>query len=85
MQYTLAANFASGVGPCMGIVEPFKHLLHVTAHPHILVVELRVPVGACLGQYGMCMEYKIVILPRWCIVKNTLQELSSFQHLEGQS
>ena len=25
--YLLAANFASGVGPCGGIVEPFKHLL----------------------------------------------------------
>ena len=85
MRYTLAANFASGVGPCMGIVEPFKHLLRVTAHPHFLAVELRAPMGACLGQYGTCMEYKIVILPRWCIVKNTLQELSSFQHLEGQS
>ena len=23
----MAANFASGMGPCMGIVEPFKHLL----------------------------------------------------------
>ena len=33
MQYTLAVNFASGVGPCTGIFEPFKHLLRVTAHP----------------------------------------------------
>ena len=41
MQYTLAANFASGVGPCMGMVEPFKHLLRVTAHPHFLALELR--------------------------------------------
>ena len=54
MRYTLAANFASGMGPCMGIVEPFKHLLCVTAHPHFLALELRVPMGACLGQYGMC-------------------------------
>ena len=55
MRYTLAANFASGMGPCTGIVEPFKHLLRVTAHPHFLAVELWVPMGACLGQYGTCM------------------------------
>ena len=35
IRYTLAANFASGVGPCTGIVESFKHLLCVTAHPHL--------------------------------------------------
>ena len=40
MRYTLAANFASGVGPCTGIVEPFKHLLRVTTHPHFLALEL---------------------------------------------
>ena len=34
----LAANFASGL-------EPFKHLLCVTVHPHILALELRVPMG----------------------------------------
>ena len=34
--YTLAANFASGMGACAGIVEPFKHLFRVTAHPQIL-------------------------------------------------
>ena len=48
----MAANFSSGVDPCAGIVEPFKHLLRVTAHPRILVLELRVPMGACLGQHG---------------------------------
>ena len=52
MRYTLAVYFASGVGPCMGIFEPFKHLLCVTAHPQLLVLELQVPMGACSGQYG---------------------------------
>ena len=49
-----SANFASGVGPCSGIVEPFKHFLRVTAHSQILVLELelRAPMGACSGQYG---------------------------------
>ena len=28
-------------------VEPFRHLLHVTAHPRFLVLELRTPMGAC--------------------------------------
>ena len=31
----LAANFASGMGPCTGI---FKHLLRVTTHPQFLVL-----------------------------------------------
>ena len=52
MQYTLAVYFASGVGPCTRIVEPFKHLLRVTAHPQFLVLELRAPMGACSGQYS---------------------------------
>ena len=43
----MAANFASRVGPCMGIV------LHVTTQPQILTLELRVPMGAWLGQYGI--------------------------------
>ena len=34
----MAANFASGL-------EPFKHLLRVTVYPHILALELRVPMG----------------------------------------
>ena len=34
--------------------EPFKHL-HITAHPQILVLELQVPMGACPGQYSICM------------------------------
>ena len=36
----MAANFASGVGPCVGIIEPFKHILRVTAHPQILALGL---------------------------------------------
>ena len=35
----MAANFASGVGPCAGIVEPFKQVLRVTTHPQILALE----------------------------------------------
>ena len=52
--YTLAANFASRVGACAGIVEPFKHLLCVTAHPQILALvnELQTPMGTCPGQYN---------------------------------
>ena len=45
----MAANFA-WVGPCMGIVEPFKHVLRVTAHTQILALELRAVIGTCLGQ-----------------------------------
>ena len=48
--YPLAANFAPGVGPCAEIVE---FLLRVTARPQFLALELRVPTGACPGQYGM--------------------------------
>ena len=40
------------MGTCAGIVEPFKHLLRVTAFPQFLVLELRAPMGTCLGQYG---------------------------------
>ena len=50
IQYTLAVNFASGMGACAGIVEPFKHLLRVTAFPQFLVLELQAPMGS--GQYG---------------------------------
>ena len=32
ISYPLAANFAFGVAPCSGIVEPFKLFLRVTAH-----------------------------------------------------
>ena len=38
MWYTLAVYFTFGVGPCMGLVEPFKHLLCVTAHPQFLAL-----------------------------------------------
>ena len=43
----MAANFASWVGPCVGIVEPFKHLPCVTAHPQIF-----------LGQYSTLKFYE---------------------------
>ena len=33
------------------IVGHFKHLLRVTAHPQFLVLEVRAPMGACLGIY----------------------------------
>ena len=56
-RYLLAANFTSGVGPCAEMVEPFKHLLHTIAHPQFLALELRAPMGACLGQYGTCNDY----------------------------
>ena len=52
MQYSLAAYFASRMDPCTGIVEPFKHLLHVTGHPQFLALELRAAMAACSGQYG---------------------------------
>jgi len=35
---------------CTGIFEVFKHLL-CAIHPNFLVLELRVPMNACLGQY----------------------------------
>ena len=52
MRYTHAVYFASRMSPCTGIVEPFKDLLRVTAHPQLLALELWVPMGACSGQYG---------------------------------
>ena len=39
-------------GPLHRDREPFKHLLHATAHPQFFVLELRVHMGACPGQYG---------------------------------
>ena len=53
IRYTLAENFTSWVGPYSRIVEPFKHLLRATAQPQFLALELRAPMGACPGQYGM--------------------------------
>ena len=44
----------------MGIVEPFKHLLRVTAHPQFLALELQAPMGACSGQYGTCFDKNMV-------------------------
>ena len=49
----MQANFPSGVGPCMGVVEPLKQVLRVTAHPQNLPLELRAPMSACSGQYGI--------------------------------
>ena len=40
MRYTLAVYFASRVGPCTGIFEPFKDLFCVTVHPQLLALEL---------------------------------------------
>ena len=54
--YILPANLASWVDACAKIVGPFKHLLRVTAHPQFLVLELRVPMGACPRQYGTYLE-----------------------------
>ena len=58
----MASNFASGVGPCVEIVDPFKHLLCVTTHPQILVLELWAPMGAYLGQYSTFVQMEIAIL-----------------------
>ena len=62
MLYTLGVYFVSGVGPCTGIVEPFKHLLRVTAHPQFLALELRTPMGACSGQYGTIRYSKFFVV-----------------------
>ena len=43
----LVANFTSRVGTCVEIVGPFEYLLHVTAHPHFLVLELQAPKMKC--------------------------------------
>ena len=50
-----AANFA-WVGACAVIVESFKHLLRVTAHPQFLMLELWAPMGTCSGHYGNHQE-----------------------------
>ena len=58
----LAANFASAVDPCVGIVKPFKLLLRVTAHPQFLALELRVPMGTCPGQYGTTYSHILIYI-----------------------
>ena len=40
-------HVAFGLGACAGIVEPSKPLLRAAAHPQILVLELRAPMGTC--------------------------------------
>ena len=57
----LAGNFASGVGRYAELVEL---LLWITTHPQLWGLELRTPMGTCLGQYS---NYKL-----WVLV--TLQE-----------
>ena len=59
--YTLAANFTFWVGAC---TELFKHLLCVTTHPQFLVLELRVSMGACLGQYSQMIHHHGVSLSK---------------------
>ena len=49
------------MGACTGIVGLFKHLLHVRAHPQFFGLELRVPMGACTGQYGMSVRNGFMI------------------------
>ena len=50
MQVDFVPSGTFGVGPCAGIVEPFKLFLCVTAPPSFLVLELRAPMGTCPGQ-----------------------------------
>ena len=52
---TTWVNFESGVGSAQGIVGLFKHLFCVSTHPPFLMLELRAPMGACLGHYRICM------------------------------
>ena len=42
-------QLASGVGPCVVIVESFKHVPCVTATPQMLALELLAPMGTCSG------------------------------------
>ena len=76
IRYPLAANSESGVGPCTGIVNPFKHLLRATAHPQFLVFELRAPMGTCPGQYGSnswnpaCQELQKIFWHKNCFRNN---------------
>ena len=62
----MAANFAPGVGPGVGIVEPFEHDLRLNAHPQFLALELRFP-GRLLGT----IRYKFVS------VKNEFYNITS--------
>ena len=57
----MAANFESRGEPCVGIVEPLKQVLRVTAHLKILAFELQAPIGACLGQYGIHRSLSTVL------------------------
>ena len=51
IQYCWSVNFGSRVGAYMGIVELFKHFLHVRAHPRFFGLELRAPMSACTEHY----------------------------------
>ena len=57
----MAANFTSRVGPCVGIVEPSKHVLHVTTHPQILALDLQAPTGVFPRQYGSVEDKEKVL------------------------
>ena len=52
--YTLAANFASGMGAGAGIVEPFKHLLCVTAHPQFWCL-------SCERQWALARDNAVAV------------------------
>ena len=49
------------MGTSAWIVEPFKHLYRVNAHPQILMLELQVSMGACLGQYSNSLSFRVFL------------------------
>ena len=58
----LSVTFGSGVGACTGIVELFKHLLHVRAHPRFFRLVLRALMGACPGHYAYGVDKPLLFL-----------------------
>ena len=55
LQYNMESDKWCRLPRCM---EIFKQILSVTVHPQILALELRAPMGACLGQYGTLVTWQ---------------------------
>ena len=71
----------------MGIVGLCKQLLHVTAHPRFLGLELRVPMGTYVEQYGSYNSWTLsrVLISENCVINLfptlTLSQKRKFQQM----
>ena len=57
----MATNFASGVGPCSGIVEQFKPILRVTANPKFWHLSCECPWALARDYTVTC---SLILMPR---------------------